>query len=100
MLSILFMILVCWFGYRLIRRASGYGAWDDLGRLALIRGAILPLNIIGALREFAPDQPDNPAGMTLVGILSLLGFWWLARVIRNRVQEEPEPEVLLPFRPR
>ncbi|MGD8604903.1 MAG: hypothetical protein PVF49_10080 [Anaerolineales bacterium] len=99
-LSILFMVLVSWFGYRLIRRASGYGAWDDLGRLALIRGALLPLNILGALREFAPDQPDNPAGMTLVGVLTLLGLWWLARVIRKRTQEEPPPEVLLPFRPK
>jgi hypothetical protein len=99
-LSILFMLLVCWFGYHLIRRASGYGTWDDLGRLALIRGALLPLIVLNMIREFSGGQQDNPAGMTLVGIIALLALWWLARIISQRTQPKSDEDIQLPFRPR
>lgn len=96
-LSILFMLLVSWFGYRLIRRASGYQSWDDLGRLALIRGALLPLIVFNVIREFSGGQQDNPAGMTLVGIITWLALWWLGRKIRQRRPPAPEASDRLPF---
>ena len=96
-LSILFMFLVSWGGYRLIRRASGYGSWGDLERLALIRGALLPLIVFNAIREFSENQPDNPTGLTLVGIVTLAGLWWLGRKIRERSHTPPSSDDLLPF---
>ena len=96
-LSIFLMVLVSGASYVLIRRASGYGAWDDLGRLALIRGVLLPLNVVGALRELGGNQPDNPTGMTLVGIVTLVGLWWLGRKIQDRSSSGPDPSDLLPF---
>jgi hypothetical protein len=91
------MLLVSWFGYRLIRRASGYQSWDDLGRLALIRGALLPLIVFNVIREFSGGQQDNPAGMTLVGIITWLALWWLGRKIRQRRPPAPEASDRLPF---
>jgi hypothetical protein len=96
-LSIILMIAVCVASYLVIRRASGYGSWDDLSRLALIRGVLLPMNILGAIREFSGNQPDNPTGMTLVGILTLVGLWWLGRRIRERRPAPPAQDDLLPF---
>jgi len=69
----------------LVRRLSGNGmAWDDRQRLALAAGPLTVFILLSPIQEFVADRPDNPAGMTLVGLAVLVFVLFLWRRIRMR----------------
>jgi hypothetical protein len=69
----------------LVRRASGYGAWKDDGRLALVSGALTFFILLAPLSELDAARPDNTAGMTLVGLAATAFLFWLRRKVRRRL---------------
>jgi len=94
-LAIVFMILTALGMWRLVRWASGEGAWDDRGRLALASGVLGLFVLLALAAEGDPTRPDNPAGMGLVGLATAVGlavFYLLVRrrVILNNATGRPE----------
>ncbi|UCH50713.1 MAG: hypothetical protein JSV54_06770, partial [Chloroflexota bacterium] len=72
--------LVVW----LVMRMSGNGAaWAGMHRLALADGPLSLFILFSPIREFDASPKDNPAGMTLVGLATLIFliwlWWWVKR---------------------
>lgn len=64
----------------LVLRWSGNGAaWDDRHRLALIAGGLSLFILTGIVLEIA-----GALGMSLVALVTAIGFWRLARRVRKR----------------
>jgi hypothetical protein len=80
------MILFAGLVLRIIRWASGEGAWGDDGRTALASGALTFFILLGPLAEMDPSRPDNPAGMTLVAIIALTALIILRIRVNRRVK--------------
>lgn len=88
LLNILAFIGLAWGAWRLVRRASGEGAWDDAGRLALASGALGFFILIAPLSELDAARLDNPAGMTLVALAALAFLVWLRFRVRRKMSAE------------
>jgi hypothetical protein len=72
----------------LVWRMSHGGAWTDQHRLALAGGALLFLALLTPLQELDRTRPDNTAGMTLVGLATLLFLVWLRRRVHGTVRRQ------------
>lgn len=70
----------------LIRRASGYGSWQDDGRLALASGALTFFILLGPISENDATRLDNPAGMTFVAIAALVALLWMRFQVGKRTK--------------
>lgn len=71
-----------------VRRMSGGGAWTDEHRLALVSGALTFFMLLAPLAELDTTRPDNPSGMTVVGLTTLLILLWLRGRIRRQLRSE------------
>lgn len=87
-LTIGFLITLAFVILRLLRWASGEGAWSDVGRLALANGTLTFFILLAFFAENNPDRTDNPAGMALVGLAAAVGLLALNLRVRRRVREE------------
>lgn len=67
-----------------LRRVSRGGAWTDAHRLALAGGALAFFALLGPLQELDATRTDNPAGMTLVGLVALAALVWLWWRVKRR----------------
>lgn len=83
-LTMLYLITLAWVAWKIMRRASGEGRWDDLGRWAAASGALSFFVLLGPLMENDPSRTDNPAGMTIVAISAAVALLWLRFRIRRR----------------
>ncbi len=80
-LMVLLAVVVVWF----IWHTSARAGFSDRHRLALVSGALgFFIVIMAPVREWAPNQPDNPAGMAIVGLAGLVFLIWLARRVKYR----------------
>jgi len=89
-----FLIVLALGVLRLLRWASGEGAWTDVGRLALATGTLTFFILLAFLAESSADRTDNPAGMALVGLAAALGLLALNLRVRRRVREKKRAEVI------
>ncbi|MEJ2011784.1 MAG: hypothetical protein P8X64_06100 [Anaerolineales bacterium] len=87
-LTIAFILLAALGSWRLIRWASGEGAWDDRGRLALAAGVLTFFILLAFAAETDPSRADNPAGMSIVGLAAVAGLAALYMRVRQRVQSD------------
>lgn len=71
--------------FRLVRKGSGFGTWTDEGRLALVSGALAFFILLAPLSELDTSRPDDPSGMTIVGLVGLAFLIWLRRAVRKRM---------------
>ena len=69
---------------RLAWQASGGGLWDDRGRLTLASGVLSFFILLAPLSENDPSRLDNPAGMTLVALTTLIALVILRTRIHRR----------------
>ncbi|MCK5053808.1 MAG: hypothetical protein KAR65_06000 [Anaerolineales bacterium] len=88
LLTIGFLILLALGVLRLIRWTSGEGAWSDVGRLALVSGALTFFILLAFIAESSADRMDNPAGMAFVGLTAAAGLLALNLRVRRRVRDE------------
>jgi hypothetical protein len=68
--------------YLVVMLSRRGASWDDRHRVAVAFGILSVFILLAPVREFGEQQGDNPAGMTLVGALSLallLLLWWKVR---------------------
>ncbi len=93
-ITIGFLIILALGVLRLLRWASGEGAWSDVGRLALATGALTFLILLAFFAESNVDRTDNPAGMALVGLAAAVGLLALNLRVRRRVRDEKRVEVI------
>ena len=78
--TVVLVALVAWTAQRMSRG----GAWTDEHRLALAGGALMFFVLLAPVAELDATRPDNPAGMTLVGLAALLFLVWLWRRVARR----------------
>ena len=71
-----------------VRHMSGEGGWSDEEKLALVSGALTFFIALAPLSEFDASRPDNPTGMTVVGLVALIFLIWLRRKTRRRMRGE------------
>ena len=76
--------LVAW----VVQKISRGGAWNDEHRLALAGGALMFFVLLAPVQEFDATRTDNPAGMTVVGLVALLLLIWLWRRVRGAVRRQ------------
>lgn len=93
-LTIGFLIILALGVLRLLRWASGEGAWSDVGRLALATGTLSFFILLAFFAESNADRTDNPAGMALVGLAAAVGLLALNLRVRRRVRDEKRVESL------
>jgi len=55
-----------------VQRMSRGGGWTDEHRLALAGGALMFFVLLAPVAELDATRVDNPAGMTLVGLATLV----------------------------
>lgn len=84
LVALLLVMVVLW----VLWSMSGGGAWTDEHRLALVSGAMTFLMLLAPLAELDTTRPDNPSGMTLVGLTTLAFLLWLRARTRHRLQSE------------
>ena len=92
-LTIGFLIALALVVLRLLRWASGEGAWSDIGRLALASGTLTFFILLAFIAERSSDRTDNPAGMALVGLAAGVGLLALNLRVRRRVLDKKRAEV-------
>lgn len=64
---------------------SGNGAvWRETHQLALIIGILSFFILLAPIREFVTERKDNPAGMTIVALITLGSLLWLFWRVRRR----------------
>jgi len=80
--AVVLIVLVAWGVHRL----SCGGAWTDQHRLALVGGALMFFVLLAPLQELDTTRTDNPVGMTLVGLTTLLFLVWLWRRVRGAIK--------------
>lgn len=74
------VVLVIW----LVMRMSGNGAvWAEMHRLALGAGPLSLFIILTPIHEFVANRTDNPTGMTLAGLATLVFLLWLWRRVKR-----------------
>ena len=73
----------------LVMRMSGNGAaWTDMHRLAVAAGPLSLFILFSPIQEFDTSRQDNPAGMTMVGLATLIfliWLWWWVRRSQSRL---------------
>ncbi len=68
-----------------ISRASCQPGFADRHKLASVSGALcFFILFLAPVREWAPNQPDNPTGMSLVALTALVFLLWLGRRVKRR----------------
>jgi hypothetical protein len=67
--------------------------WTERHQLALAAGVLGFFILLAPIREFAPNQPDNPRGMLAVGIAAVVFLVWLARRVRARAETAGERQM-------
>ncbi|MFX1412147.1 MAG: hypothetical protein ACFFA6_17540 [Promethearchaeota archaeon] len=85
-LTMLTIIALVVLAMGLVRWMSRRGAWTDQHRLALAGGALTFFMLLSPLVELDTARPDNPIGMTLVGLVTLLFLIWLWWRVRGRIR--------------
>lgn len=76
---------------RTARRVAG--GWSERHSLALVAGVVVPLALLTSQAEFDPARLDDPSGMILVGLASLLGLLLLRRCVAGRSRSaDAQPE--------
>jgi hypothetical protein len=100
LIVILLMLLltagVTWFAWRM----SGRIGFSDRHKLALVSGALgFFIFIMAPTREWAPGPPDNPQGMVLVGLATLVFLVWLSRRLRPDVMSRTDSDAVSCQRP-
>lgn len=88
LLTMLGAVLWAWLIIIVVRYMSGEGGWSDEDKLALVSGALTFFILLAPISELGASRPDNPAGMTLVGLAALLFLIWLRRKTRRRMSGE------------
>jgi len=84
---------VAWFA----RIMSGRSDFSDRHRLGLVAGALgFFILIMAPIREWAPNQPDNPRGMAIVALIALILLFWLSRRLRLRSSAPDSEETSCP----
>jgi len=71
-------VLVGLAGWLVLRMSGNLAAWADRHRVALIGGVLSVFALLSPIREFG-QHTDNPAGMTVVGLLTVALvalLWW------------------------
>lgn len=87
-LTMLATVSWVWLIFTAVRYMSGEGGWSDEEKLALVSGALTFFILLAPISEFDVSRPDNPAGMTLVGLAALFFLIWLRRKTRRRMRGE------------
>jgi hypothetical protein len=87
-LTMLAAVLLVWMVVIVVRRMSGEGGWSDEDKLALVGGALTFFILLAPISELDASRPDNPTGMTLVGLVALFFLIWLRRETRRRMRVE------------
>ncbi len=80
------ILILCAGSYLVLRlawHAAGGGGWDDRGRFALVSGALSFFILLAPLSENDPSRLDNPAGMTLVALITVICLLLLRRRINR-----------------
>jgi hypothetical protein len=90
-LTMLAAVSLVWLVFTAVRHMSGEGGWSDEEKLALVSGALTFFILLAPISEFDYSRPDNPAGMTLVGLAALFFLLWLRHKTRRRVRGEEFP---------
>jgi hypothetical protein len=73
--------------------ASCESGFSDRHKLALVSGALcFFILILAPVREWAANQPDNPTGMSLVGLTALAFLLWLGRRVKRREKSATNQE--------
>ena len=72
--SIGLVVLVIW---RVLRMSGNGSAWTDTHRLALVSGPLSLFSLFAPIQEFDTTRLDNTAGMSLVGVVTLVFLTWL-----------------------
>jgi hypothetical protein len=85
-LTIVFMLAAAFGFCRLIRWASGEGAWDDRGRWALVSGSLSVFILLALIAENDPGRVDDPSGMGMIGLIAALAVIYLGIRIRKRLR--------------
>jgi uncharacterized membrane protein YdcZ (DUF606 family) len=80
LIGIVFMALV---GLVVMRMSGNGAAWAEMHRFALAAGPLTLFILFTPIQEFDASRTDNPAGMTLVGIATLLFLLWLWRRVKS-----------------
>jgi len=80
-ITIILGILAFIFPYRYFRRFN----WkNDIHKLALVSGVLSFLIFLAPLQEMDKTRPDNPVGMTLVGIAYTIFLLYM----KHRLKQE------------
>jgi len=82
------VVWVTGFSWLVWRMSRGGTGWGDLHRLACAAGILSVFILFAPIREFSEAGTDNPAGMTIVGAVSivlLILLWW--RVKRRGISQ-------------
>ena len=87
-LTMLAALSLVWLVFFTVRHISGEGGWSDEEKLALVSGALTFFILLAPISEFDPSRTDNPAGMTLVGLVAFFFLIWLRRKTRRRMRGE------------
>jgi peptidoglycan/LPS O-acetylase OafA/YrhL len=93
-LTIGFLIILALGALRLLRWASGEGAWSDVSRLALASGTLTFFILLTFIAKSSTDRADNPAGMALVGLAGAISLLALNLRVRRRTRDEKRVEVI------
>ncbi len=85
--------MVAWVAMRMSGKGS---SWSGMPQLALAAGPLSLFILLAPVQEFDTSRTDNTAGMTIVGVatlLFLLWMWWRVRTSQARlVRHKPAQE--------
>jgi hypothetical protein len=87
-LTMLAALSLVWLVFLTVRHMSGEGGWSDEEKLALVSGALAFFILLAPISEADASRPDNPTGMTLVGLVAFFFLIWLRRKTRRRMRGE------------
>jgi hypothetical protein len=80
--AVALIVLATLTGFLLLRWTSA-GAWTRAQQFGLVSGALGCFGLMDILQEFNRTRSDNPAGISLVGLFTLIGLLFMARQFRR-----------------